>query len=627
MGEGLLGCSDIGQATRWTGSTVNRNSQNRRLLSLEALERRYLLAGDLAQNVTQPLDVDDNDMVTPMDVLVCINAINHPENQAAGERKYLDTNGDGWFTPIDALLIINKLNRGSTKDDPTSMPPRSIDGSDNNLDHPDWGKAGESLLRMSKVAYGDGMKSPSGSDRPGPREVSNAISAQAAPFENTRGMSDMLWQWGQFLDHDIGLTGHQDPVEMFAIEVPPGDPFFDPANEGDHTIDLERSIYDPTSGDSVRNPRQQTNAITAFIDGSNVYGSDTERAEALRTFVDGKLKTSDGNLLPFNEQGLDNAGGTSPTMFLAGDVRANEQVGLMAMHTLWVREHNRLADEVASEDAELTDEQIYQRVRAIVTAEIQAVTYNEFLPALLGPGAISEYSGYDDTINPGIANEFSTATYRLGHSMLSPELLRLDENGDEDAAGNLPLRDAFFSPDEITAHGIDSILRGLAAQRAQEVDAHIVDDVRNFLFGPPGSGGFDLASLNIQRGRDHGLPDFNKLRDSLGLGQVDDFSDVTSDPALQAALEQVYGDIDLVDPWVGALAEDHHASANVGVTIYRSLVDQFQRLRDGDRYWYQRTFQGERLQLIENTSLADIIKRNTNIADLQPNVFFVSGTA
>ena len=131
-------------------------------------------------------------------------------------------------------------------------------------------------------------------------------------------------------------------------------------------------------------------------------------------------------------------------------------------------------------------ERINQTARKIVGAKIQKITYKEFLPKLLGPNAIPDYTGYDPSINPGIANEFSTAAYRYGHSQLSPNLLTIGESGKV----NVPLRDAFFNPDKFEEVGIDAILQGLAAQKSQEIDLLVVDDVRNFLFGPPGAGGF-----------------------------------------------------------------------------------------------------------------------------------------
>ncbi len=366
---------------------------------------------------------------------------------------------------------------------------------------------------------------------------------------NYRNASDFVWQWGQFLDHDIDLTGNAIPAEPFDIPVPLGDPFFDPFNTGTEVIFLNRSAFQ-VDGAGVR---QQVNQITTWIDGSNVYGSDPARADELRTFVGGRLKTSAGNLLPFNVNGFPNAGGPDPSLFLAGDVRANEQVGLTSMHTLFVREHNRYAD--FFNFFGLSDEAAYQNARMLVWAELQAITYREFLPAVLGGNGISQYQGYDPGVDPRITNFFSTASYRFGHSMLSPTLLRLDSN--LNSVGDLPLKDAFFAPDKIINNGIDSLLRGLANQRAQNVDTKIVDDVRNFLFGDPGSGGFDLGSLNIQRGRDHGLPDYNQARIDYGLAPVSSFAEITSNTDLQAAIEATYGSVDNIDGWIGGLAEDH----------------------------------------------------------------------
>ena len=179
------------------------------------------------------------------------------------------------------------------------------------------------------------------------------------------------------------------------------------------------------------------------------------------------------------------------------------------------------------------------------------------------------------------------------------------------------MSDSFFNPTEIVDNGIDSLLLGQATQTAQEIDNMVVDDIRNFLFGPPGAGGFDLASLNIQRGRDHGLADYNQVRTDMGLDPVETFADISSDPDVQVALEAAYGDVDNIDLWVGGLAEDHVAGASVGELVQAILVDQFTRLCDGGSFWYQEIFQGRELREIENTTLADVIERNTDIERLQ----------
>ncbi len=526
---------------------------------------------------------------------------------------------------VSPVLRIERERQDGTRGGELDSRFRRIDGRGNNQGQPAMGSAGTRLRRWVAADYADGVSEPAGGLRRSAREVSNRVADQDRDLPNPLGASDFLWQWGQFLDHDIDLTDGADPAEPLAIVVPASDPWFDPSGGGQVEIAFNRSLYDPASG--IDSPRQQTNEITGWIDASNVYGSDTQRAEALREHDgSGRLKTSAGELLPFNTAGLPNAGGSGDSLFLAGDVRANEQVGLTVLHTLFVREHNRLAGQIADSNPRLPGEQIYQRARRLVAGMMQAVTYREYLPALLGPGALPAYRGYDPSVDAGIANLFSTASYRYGHSTLSPTLLRLDADGGTVAQGNLALRDAFFRPSAIDeVGGIEPYLRGLASQVCQSVDPYVVDDVRNFLFGEPGEGGFDLAALNIQRGRDHGLPGYNRVRRALGLSRRDTFAEISRDPEVRARLAAAYDTVDDVDLWVGGLAEDPLPGAMVGELIRQVLVRQFTALRDGDRFWYQNDLPAEDRRLVENSRLADIIRRNTTIGgEIQNDVFHVS---
>jgi hypothetical protein len=503
---------------------------------------------------------------------------------------------------------------------------RTLDGTANNLNSPDMGSHHSTLARWMPAAYADGAAQMAGENRPSARLISNTVFAQTESQPNAAQASDYLWQWGQFVDHDIDLTDGTSPPEAANIAIPTGDPFFDPTGTGTATISFNRSLYLAGTGTDANNPRQQINEITSWIDGSMVYGTNDERATALRTNDGtGRLRTSDGNLLPFNDAGLANAGGDSASLFLAGDVRANEQVGLTIMHTLFVREHNRQADSIREQEPNLSGEDVYQRARQMVGALIQAVTYQEYLPALLGRNALAPYRGYQPDVDGSIANVFSTAAFRYGHSALSPSLRRIDAQGNTIAAGDLPLRNAFFSPQRITDEGgIEPILRGLASQRSQEIDAQVIDDVRNFLFGPPGSGGFDLVSLNIQRGRDHGLPSYTEVRAAMGLAPNRDFSDVSSDPEVQSRLAQVYNSVDDIDVWVGGLAEDQVNGSQVGELVSAVLSTQFAALRDGDRYWFENALPADLVDEVRNTRLSDIIRRNTTIGnELDDNVFRV----
>src|SRR5262249_25259225 len=379
-----------------------------------------------------------------------------------------------------------------------------------------------------------------------------------------RLMSAMIYGWGQFLDHDLDLTRGVSPADHADIPVPKGDPFFDPDpnSTGTQVISFNRSKF-ITDANGVR---KQPNEITAFIDASMVYGSDSFVANALRSHVCGRLRTSEGadgmlgtadDLLPFNNTTYLPDGPISlandshivdnSQLFAAGDFRTNENIELTSLHTLFMREHNRLADAIAAADTAhlLTDEDIYQRARAIVGAEIEVITYNEWLPALLGPGALPTYTGYDRTVNPGIANEFSTALFRLGHSMLGDDIEFLNNDGTA-LQDEISLNVGFFNPPRIfdprtnTGPGIGPILKYLASDPSSEVDNSITDPVRNFLFGEPGQGGFDLSSLNIQRGRDHGLADYNSVRAAYGLSQVSSFAQVSPDNGIQRKLHDLY---------------------------------------------------------------------------------------
>lgn len=519
--------------------------------------------------------------------------------------------------------------RGPDTDD---SEVRSYDGSGNNLSNNDWGASFTRLQRLGPNSYSDGTASMVFTDRSGPRQISNTIVNQlpGQSIPNVFATTDFSWQWGQFIDHDIDLTDGS-TSEPQNIPVPAGDAYFDPAATGTVVIPFNRALYDPQTGTDASNPREQENEISSWIDGSMVYGSSDERAAMLREGPDSPfLKTSSGNLLPFNTDSLTNANGpvSDPTtLFLAGDVRANEQVGLTALHTLFVREHNRLAQQLQSADPQASAETLFQAARRLVVAEIQIITYNEHLPALIGNNAIQRYSGYNPSVNPTIYNEFSAAAYRLGHSMVSEQLLRIDANGNTTAGGALNLEDAFFrAPQIITSEtDIDPILRGLATQVHQSIDVMVVHPLRNLLFGQPGSGGLDLTALNIQRGRDHGLPYYNDMRIAMGLSPVTSFQQIGNDPILQQSLQDSYGEVEKIDLWIGGLAETplYDQGSQLGELFHAIVARQFTGLRDGDRFWYENYLSEDELKRVRGVTLATVIRNNTDIGDeLQSRVFY-----
>ena len=121
-----------------------------------------------------------------------------------------------------------------------------------------------------------------------------------------------------------------------------------------------------------------------------------------------------------------------------GDSRSNQVPGLAALHVLFLRQHNNFAAKLSILNPVWEDEKLYQEVRRIVVAIVQPITYNEFLPEILESATLdaygltpqtTSYSGsYDGKVNPSITNEFATATYRMGHSLIQPTVKYLHNN-------------------------------------------------------------------------------------------------------------------------------------------------------------------------------------------------------
>jgi hypothetical protein len=541
---------------------------------------------------------------------------------------------------------------------------RPINEVGNNIANPTWGTAGTDLLRVSPVAYADGISVPSLPNNPGARQISNALNNQSNPIfsgadnlglPQSQSLSDFAYVWGQFIDHDMDLTPTTSG-QSFNIPADPTNP-----NDPMGVEPFTRSTFDPNTGTSTANPRQQVNADTSYLDLSQVYGSSQVVADALRTFSGGQLKTSPGDLLPFDNTNyftpaqivalsMANDAQQVPesALFAAGDVRANENIELTAIQTLFVRNHNRLANELQALHPTWTDEQIYQEARKLNIATEEFITYNEFLPAILGPDALPNYTGYQSNVNASIATEFSTVGFRFGHSLLSNSVGRVNNDGtnitDINPNGSaVNLAEDFFRPDLINPNGvtvniltpsgqvdphtssdIGAILKADASNTANEMDLLAIDEVRNVLFGIPNAPGTDLIARDIQRARDDGIGTYNQVRVAYGLPAVTSFAQITSNVAVQQELQSTYGSVDNIDALEGIFAEDHVPRGDVGPTTKAILVKQFTALRDGDRFFYlNESWNLQELGLIlQAPTLARVIEANTPITNLQRNVFF-----
>jgi hypothetical protein len=513
----------------------------------------------------------------------------------------------------------------------------SANGSNVNSAHTDWGQAGTLLGRVANASHDPGANWMGLADLPNAREISNIVCAQPGIINDERGLSDFNWLWGQFITHEIDFTltqngrvGENGTPEAADIDIAEDDP--DMGAPGGSKIRFFRSLYVNVTENEVVH-REHPNSITSWIDGSVVYGSSEETSNWLRTFEGGRLKVSEnvfGDLLPVAAEDDDTAppmsfaGFSADVRFVAGDSRANEHIALMAMHVLFMREHNRLAEGIQDRNPDWSDEDIYQRAKKIVAAQMQAITYEEFLPSL--GVTLDAYSGHYPEVNPEVTSAFATVAFRMGHSQIGDTFLRVDEQRAPIEEGHMSLFDGFWTTQPITEEGgVAPMLRGMAMQTQPANDVYFGDDLRNQLFGHPGAGGMDLCAIDIQRGRDHGVPDYAAIRDTFGLENIAAYSEITSDSVIADNLALAYGNESPghIDPLIGMLAEDHLPDSALGETMDALIRDQFTRLRDGDPFYYENDPELDGVESeLTATKLAHVILRNTEIESLQCNVFF-----
>lgn len=482
---------------------------------------------------------------------------------------------------------------------------RKLGGYDNNKNHKTWGLTDSTLIRLAPANYQDNKGEAIEKDRPNPRTVSNEICSQHGSTKNVKNSSALHTFFGQFIDHDIDLSLEgSTPLD---IPIPKGDKVFDPNKTGDKYFPFKRSKAVYKNG-----VREQINDISTYIDCSNVYGSTKERSNYIRSFEKGKLKTISGNLPPINNGSQPNANGGKPAggLFVCGDVRANENIVLISIHIVFLRYHNYCADLIYSKDSKLSDEEIYQKSRIIVEATYQSICYNEFLDLLLG-SQMKSYKGYNKNVNPSICNEFSTGCFRL-HTLVPSNIKRTGHS-------DLTLRQVFFEPHIIlNEKGVSPILSGMSSVPSEKFDCTINDDLRNFLFGNPGHGGLDLACLNIQRGRDHGLCKYNELRKHFNLPEKT-FDNFSKDKKINHKLKKLYGHIDNCDLWVILMCEDKYENSMLGETATYVISDQFERLRDGDRFYYYNRFPKEICEDFDKIKLSHVIKLTTKVKNIPEN--------
>ncbi|XP_036954697.1 eosinophil peroxidase-like [Acanthopagrus latus] len=550
----------------------------------------------------------------------------------------------------------------------------------NNRKNPLFGSSNTPLTRWLPAEYQDKISLPKGWDPrrrvnrrflPLVREVSNRI-LHTTVVDTDPLFTHLLTIFAQWTDHDLSFTPHSPVIRSFSsgidcdkscdrtepcfpVEIPRQDPRF--GRNSEECIPFFRSAPTCGSGNTghlfgAATVRQQMNTLTAFIDAGQVYGSDEAKARLLRDLssdkgllrVNTEFTDNGRELLPFEMKSTNmcatraritrNNNAQEVPCFLGGDERTNENIALTSLHTLGLREHNRLARGLAKLNPHWDGERIYQEARKIMGAYFQILTYRDFLPRIIGPDAVNKflpaYTGFDEKVDPGVSNVFATAAFRFGHLMIQPFIFRLDEKytAHEKYPTTLLHRSLFTPWRVVFEGGLDPIVRGLVGRRAKlNTQRHMLtDELRERLFKFTADLALDLGALNMQRSRDHGLPGYSKWREFCNLSVPRNrrqLRTVLQNKTMADSLMDLYRTTKNIDVWLGAASEPLVRGGRVGPLFACLIATQFQKIRRGDRLWWENkgVFTDAQREALKKTSFARIICDNTGITELPKQPF------
>ncbi|XP_078037008.1 peroxidase homolog [Augochlora pura] len=537
---------------------------------------------------------------------------------------------------------------------------RRNDGLCTNLRNPTWGSTLSPFQRLMPPRFADGLTAPrisvTGRDLPLSRIVSRTMHPDEGYHDHAGTV--MVIAWGQFMDHDYTLTGtpldplnRNDPEECCRrpphlknpycneIYIPEDDYFYRLFNV--KCLDFVRAFPAVRPGCRLGS-RVPFNLLTGVLDGNTVYGVTETFARKLRTGYGGLLRMNPvfseyglKDLLPLKLD-IPDEGCTRPNRsmycFEAGEIRVNEQLVLTCMHTLMAREHNRIAKSLNQINPHWDDETLFQETRRIVIAQIQHITYNEFLPILLGKDVMEKFGllldkngywdGYDESVNPAVIDAFASAAFRFGHSLLPTAVERWSKAHKFIASKRLS--DLIRRPYDLYRAGVfDEYIMGLMNQVAQAMDDSITQEVTNHLFKKAGAKfGLDLVSFNMQRGREFAIPSYMEFRKFCGLPWADTFEELFGSMPNEtirrySSIFEHPADVDL---WSGGVSERPLPGSMLGPTFACVIATQFSYSRRGDRFWYElpnqpSSFTPEQLNEIRKIKLARVICDNTDLID------------
>jgi hypothetical protein len=479
---------------------------------------------------------------------------------------------------------------------PEHLVARSVDGTYNDLDHPDMGRAGARfgrnipLHKVLPVTREQLME-------PNPREISRRLLTRD-PFLPAESVNTLAASWLQFMIHDWFTHGEGDTSRLVDIPLPHGDTWWE------NPMRIPRIKTDPTRPPGTDGPITTVNDVTHWWDGSSLYGSSLEEQRRVRAGEGGRLRlTEDGQIPIPDDPALD------PTM------KPGWWTGMGMLLTLFAREHNAVCERLAQEYPHWDDEELFQRARLVVSALLAKIHTVEWTPAIIShpttvfalranwfgvageriarafgrisssevvsgiPGAETEHYGV-----PFSLTEEFTSVYRM-HPLLPDDFDLRTADGDRPLA-QLGFR-ALAGPHSKEIAATYSLGDLFYSFGTTHPGAIVLRNYPKFLqeYERPDGKKIDLAATDLVRIRELGVPRYCEFRRLMHLKAPASFAELTDDVRLAADMEELYGDIEKVDLMVGLFAEKRPTGFAFSDTAFRIFILMASRRLNSDRFF------------------------------------------
>ncbi|KAI3386572.1 hypothetical protein SNEBB_009488 [Seison nebaliae] len=571
---------------------------------------------------------------------------------------------------------------------------RSLDGKCNNLlpAHNWYGVVHTPMLRAAKPAYTvvqTQLNGPRRTDEndylPNSRDITLAVFANDQTFSQKD--SHLFVSFGQLLSHDVTVAEHSFgragffrgkdkcpcqvkdeklvSAECMSIPIGSKDDFF-PKKDCQHLNRAKEAQYKNSLcpfAKNKKNPKNVLNGVTHYLDLSIVYGSNLETNSAL-VGEDSEMEVSyvkENNTAITNQLMPDYAGSdhlceemkTNTTCFSAGDERNSETLGLNSLHTILVRNHNHIVRELKKVEVVKSEKELYELARKINIGQFSTIVYGEWLPNLLGDQVMTVFDlklqseekffeGYSDQVDPRMSIELNSAAFRMGHTMLRGDLTLRDN--DYDILDTVELDRTFFNTKiQRSENGIENILFGLLRDRAALSKLSIPVAMHSRLFAIYGENdevlsAHDIASIDVERGRDAGLKGYTHYLNSCQKRiygdegrYVETYDDLEDEFIIHKnnldIMKSVYKKLDDVDLFVGGLAESHMPGGSIGPTFACIFGDAFERMKKGDRFYFEiddslTGFTQEQLTSVKKMSMSKMLCNTlSDVKQIQKSAF------